>query len=109
MSNVALRLAGSGEEINTRIARNFKMKCKLSWLGLGTLALGATLAFGQTAVTPPMGQGGNMGAQQARGKLQWLAQQLNLTEDQKEKLRPIIMKEGMELKELRDNTSMSQE
>jgi protein CpxP len=36
-----------------------------------------------------------------------MAQQLNLTEDQKEKLKPILMKEGMDLKQIRDNTSLS--
>jgi protein CpxP len=88
--------------------------CKYLALLCGlTMTLAAAVAFAQTSATPPMGQGGEMrngmGGQQARGRLQWMAQQLNLTEDQKEKLRPILMKEGMELKTLRDDTSMSPE
>jgi len=82
---------------------------KFSTLALGIIvALGSCLASAQTAATPPMGQGG-MNGQQARGHMQWLAQQLNLTDDQKEKLRPIMMKEGMDLKALREDTSISPE
>ena len=37
-------------------------------------------------------------ALQAFGELRWLSQQLNLTEEQKEKLRPIVMEEGEQLR-----------
>jgi periplasmic protein CpxP/Spy len=81
---------------------------KFSMLALGIImAVGSWLAFAQTAATPPMSQGNGMQGGQARGQLQWMAQQLNLTDDQKEKLKPILMKEGMEMKTVREDTSMS--
>jgi hypothetical protein len=40
-------------------------------------------------------------------RLQQISSDLNLTEDQKEKIRPIILKEAPKLKALQDDTSLS--
>lgn len=45
-------------------------------------------------------------ARQAGERLRELSAQLKLTDEQKEKLRPILLEEAPELKALRDDTSM---
>jgi Spy/CpxP family protein refolding chaperone len=83
---------------------------KFSAMLFGAIMAVGTMMAAQEGATPQMGQGmgqGQMSQGQARGRLQWMAQQLNLTDDQKEKLKPILMKEGMDMKQIRDNTSLS--
>lgn len=47
--------------------------------------------------------------EQARDHLQWLSEQLNLTDDQKAKLKPILEDQAKQLKAVHDDTSLSQE
>ncbi len=46
---------------------------------------------------------------QAQRRLQHLSQQLNLTDDQKEKLRPIIQDEVQQMKSVHDDSSLTQQ
>jgi len=70
----------------------------------GCLSVAAQDAAPQSAPpsTPNGGSGhpagGGRRTMEAFGELRWLSQQLNLTEEQKEKLRPIVMEEGEQLR-----------
>lgn len=60
------------------------------------------------------GQRGGVGGYQQTGDmanayLNWLNQQLNLTQDQTEKLRPILIEEGQQIKAVRQEISLSPE
>ncbi len=46
---------------------------------------------------------------EALSELRWLTQQLNLTPEQREKLRPIVIEEGEQLHDLRINEKLSPE
>jgi len=47
--------------------------------------------------------------EKAEGRLQQLSQQLNLTDDQKEKLKPILREEGEKLQAVRDDSALTQQ
>jgi len=85
-----------------------------SWVcALAVIAIGGCwLAAGQDAAppsappsTPNAGAerpaGGGRRTLEGFGELRWLSQQLNLTEEQKQKLRPIVMDEGEQMKTVR--------
>jgi hypothetical protein len=55
------------------------------------------------------GEGGNQVRERARDRMQQIAQELNLTEDQKTQLKPLFKKEGEKLKVLRDDASLTRE
>ena len=61
------------------------------------------LATGQRGGSGGYQQNGDM----ANAHLHWLNQQLNLTQDQMEKLRPILMEEGQQIKAVRQEISLS--
>jgi periplasmic protein CpxP/Spy len=63
---------------------------------LTTTCLAAALAFGQA--------GGGPNPEQ---RLQKLATELNLSDDQKSQLKPILEEEGSQMKALRDDSSLS--
>ena len=63
---------------------------------LATTCLAAALAFGQA--------GGGPNPEQ---RLQKLATELNLSDDQKTQLKPILEEEGSQMKALRDDSSLS--
>jgi protein CpxP len=46
---------------------------------------------------------------QGTSRLEWLSKELNLTDDQKSKLKPILEGEGKEMRAVREDTSLSQE
>ncbi len=80
---------------------------------LALIALGGLVAFG------PLAQAETTGAKSARSnarragaaqnRLQNIAEQLQLTADQKEKLKPIFDDETQKLRALRQDTSLSRE
>jgi periplasmic protein CpxP/Spy len=76
---------------------------------LGTaLATGSTIALGQGPGTPPPppANAAQHRSFEALTELRNLTQQLNLTPEQREKLRPIILDEGEQLHEVRINEQM---
>lgn len=77
---------------------------------LVVLTAGLFLAA-QTAQTPPSPGHSAMGAtaNSAESHLQMLSEKLNLTEDQKAKLRPILEEQDQQLKAIHDDTSLSPE
>ena len=87
---------------------------KLCWSTLTILVVLATglLLPGQTypaAETQPQGHE-EMGATPSpEAHLQMLGEKLNLTEDQKAKLKPILQDQAQQLKALRDDSSLSPE
>jgi protein CpxP len=52
--------------------------------------------------------GHEMHAKTPQEKLDWMSQQLNLTDDQKAKLQPILQKEDQQIQTIRSNTSLTQ-
>ena len=60
------------------------------------------------ASKPAAGQRGEPGAR-ARDRMQQVAKELNLTDEQKAQLKPVLQKEADKLKALRDDTSLSRE
>ena len=78
------------------------------------LVTGLLLA-GQTSQTPPTSapaQAGAMGAHMGaspEAPLQMLSEKLNLTDDQKAKLKPILQDEAQQMKAVHDDASLSQE
>ncbi|HEX7422970.1 MAG TPA: hypothetical protein VF311_03650 [Terriglobales bacterium] len=46
---------------------------------------------------------------QMQKHLEWLGQQLNLTDDQKEKLKPILQDQHKQMKAVRDDTALTQD
>ena len=74
------------------------------------LATGLFLA-GQTNAAPQKSPQGHeaMGASSAEAHLQMLSEKLNLTEDQKAKLKPIFEDQGQQLKAVQDDASLTPE
>jgi gas vesicle protein len=60
-------------------------------------------------VARKQGEGGNQVRERVRDRMQQIAQELKLTEDQKTQLRPIFKKEADKLKALRDDASLTRE
>jgi periplasmic protein CpxP/Spy len=76
--------------------------------------LAAGLTFAQTsqesqAPTPDKHVGMHHNAESADQHLQMLSEKLNLTDDQKAKLRPILQDQMQQMKAVREDSSLSQE
>ncbi|MBZ5550939.1 MAG: hypothetical protein LAO22_23785 [Acidobacteriia bacterium] len=52
---------------------------------------------------------GHHGANRVAAHLRWLGEQLNLTDDQKAKLKPILMQEGQQIRTVRQDSSLLQD
>ncbi len=68
----------------------------------------ALLAQSEQQGGPPQGRRGPM-MQTPEERLDRLSKELKLTDDQKEKIKPILQNESDQMKSLRDDTSMSRE
>lgn len=81
-------------------------------LTAGLLLTGQTYPAPQTSASTPQ-QGSSMGghpdAMSPEAHLQMLSEKLNLTDDQKAKLKPILEDQAQQMKAVRDDTSLSQE
>ncbi len=75
--------------------------------GTGAFAQGSTSPAQST--TPPMGhQGmGGMNHDEVRDRLQHLSEQLNLTDEQKQQLKPVLTEEMKKMQAVRANTSLT--
>jgi Spy/CpxP family protein refolding chaperone len=86
---------------------------KLSWSLMTILIVLATglLLAGQTNPAPQTTPHGHeaMGANSADAHLQMLSEKLNLTEDQKAKLKPILQDQAQQMKALHDDASLTPE
>lgn len=83
--------------------------CRSCIVGLAMLAGGWAIASAQgpgTAAPPPPNAPPRRSIE-ALSELRWLTQQLNLTTEQREKLRPVIVDEGEQLHDLRINERLS--
>jgi len=79
-------------------------------LATGLLLAAQTAQAPQTSATSQ--QGSAMGAQtpsSSEAPLQILSEKLNLSEDQKAKLRPLLQDEAQQMRAVRDDSSLSQE
>jgi protein CpxP len=63
----------------------------------------------QGSAQQPMAGQEQMHAGGAQNRLNWLSQQLNLTDEQKTKLQPILQNAGQQMKSVRENTSLTQD
>ena len=86
---------------------------KLHVLAVAAMLCMSMLAFGQDAQS---GQGGGRGQGRGRGEamspdaqLQHMSETLNLTDDQKTKIKPILEDSSKQIQQLRGDTSLSQE
>lgn len=86
---------------------------KLHVLAVAAMLCISMLAFGQEAQS---GQGGGRGQGRGRGEamspdaqLQHMSETLNLTDDQKTKIKPILEDSSKQKQQLRGDTSLSQE
>ena len=94
---------------------------KTGMLALGACLLSALVGFGQAppAGQPPAAQpaaGPQQPGQRARMRRDWvedrlerMSRRLNLTDEQKAKIRPILQDEQKQMKALREDASVSQE
>ena len=86
---------------------------KFSWSVMTILVVLATGLFlaGQTNAAPQTTPHGHeaMGATSADAHLQMLSEKLNLTEDQKAKLKPILQDQAQQMKGLHDDASLTPE
>jgi protein CpxP len=91
------------------------MMNKIVLAAAGLLTLGAATAFGQPtqAQTGPTTfaaqHNGHQGSHQGGGRLAKLAEYLELTDDQKAQLKPILKHEAEQVRDIRQNTSLSPE
>ena len=89
---------------------------KTVWILAGAMGLSG-LALAQDAApqadapqAPPARMGHRHGMEgNGDGRLQHLSQELNLTDDQKAKLKPILESEWQEMKPVRDDAALSRE
>ena len=88
---------------------------KLHVFAVAAMLCMSMLAFGQDAQS---GQGGGKGWGQGRGRgeamstdaqLQHMSETLNLTDDQKTKIKPILEDASKQMQQLRGDTSLSQQ
>jgi Spy/CpxP family protein refolding chaperone len=86
---------------------------KFCWSTLAIFVVLATglLLAGQTDVAPQTSPQGHeaMGAASPEAHLQMLSEKLNLTEDQKAKLKPIFQDQAQQMKAVRDDPSLTPE
>ena len=79
------------------------------WLRSWALALAVVVGIGGFWATAQSGRGGGYrtaGANRVAAHLRWLGEQLNLTADQKAKLKPILMEEGQKIRSVRQDPSI---
>src|SRR6266702_1851912 len=95
---------------------HFAKELNMSKLCCSTLTIFAVLATGlllagQTNAAPQTSPQGHeaMGATSPEAHLQMLSEKLNLTEDQKAKLKPILQDQAQQMKAMRDDTSLTPE
>lgn len=82
------------------------MTIKLGWLA--ALALGGLVAFGNTSFAAEENPAGRRG--QGRGdRLTAMAEQLSLTDEQKEKLKPILEEQSKKMREIFQDSNVSRE
>jgi len=87
---------------------------KFFWSTLAVLVVLATALFlmGQTATalqTPPQGHEAMGATGSPEAHLQMLSEKLNLTEDQKAKVKPILEDQVQQLRSVRDDSSLTPE
>jgi len=86
---------------------------RFCWSTLAILVVLATglLLAGQTSATPQTSPQSHeaMGTTSPETHLQTLSEKLNLTEDQKTKLKPILQEQAQQLKAVRDDPSLTPE
>lgn len=73
------------------------------------LLLGAVAAYAQAPAGQGGGQWGHGQPPTVEQRLQRMTQALDLTEDQQQKIRPILENESTQMQSLRSDTSLSQE
>lgn len=73
---------------------------RTSWIFAVVMMARCLFAIGQNGPGGGYQHNGNM----ANAHLNWLSPQLDLTEDQMAKLRPILMEEGQQMKAAREDT-----
>lgn len=78
-------------------------------LVLGILLTGAAAAYAQAPGAQGGGQWGHGQPPTVDQRLQRMTQQLNLTEDQQQKIKPILENESTQMQSLRADTSLSQD
>jgi Spy/CpxP family protein refolding chaperone len=81
-------------------------------LTAGLLLAGQTYPAPQTSSSTPQqgsAMGGHPDAMSPQAHLLMLSEKLNLTDDQKAKLKPILEDQAQQMKAVRDDTSLSQE
>jgi len=79
-------------------------------LKLGTLALALLIGCGSPLAAAQSGRGGGYGRQgvsRVAAHLRWLGEQLNLTDGQQAKLKPILLREGQQIRAARQDSSIS--
>ncbi|MDB6122948.1 MAG: hypothetical protein JWQ71_1941 [Pedosphaera sp.] len=82
----------------------------LAVLTLGSLVAFSTLSRAEDAPAKPDAKHGPREGGPGRGDMmKKMAEELNLTDDQKEKLKPIMQEQGEKMKALRDDTSATRE
>jgi hypothetical protein len=74
-----------------------------------TLLMGVVGAYAQAPAEQGGGQWGHGQPPTADQRLQRMTQQLNLSDDQQQKIKPILENESTQMQSLRGDTSMSQE
>jgi len=79
-----------------------------TFTALGVLGASLLLA-GQTAQPPQTAPATGHSAMSADAHLQMLSEKLNLTDEQKAKLKPILQDQEQQLRTLNDDTSLNQE
>jgi periplasmic protein CpxP/Spy len=85
------------------------MNQRLTWLAL---ALALVLAGVGSFASAQSGRGGGYksgNANRVAAHLRWLGEQLNLTDEQKDKLKPILLQEGQRLRATHQDTALSSE
>ena len=84
---------------------------KIVLVAAGLLTLGAAAAFSQPtqAQTGPTTFAAQRGGHPGGGRLAKLAEYLELTDDQKAQLKPILKHEAEQVRDIRQNTSLSPE
>lgn len=88
---------------------------RLYWIFTILIVSFSLTAFGQAGQDTQSGEGGGHGRGAGRGgmnadaQLERMSQTLNLTDDQKTKIKPILQNQDKQMHELMQDTSLSQE
>jgi len=77
-------------------------------LSADLLFAGQSYPATQTSPTQGTAMGAHPDAGSPEADLQWLSENLNLTDDQKAKLKPILEEQAQQMKAVRDDTSLSE-